>query len=77
MFLDCSYEDMYEGFADPWEAEIIEQGTDEWRRAKAVIESVDRLVDWLEDDLHGRFAEILDFILGRLPSQQTEENDHE
>ena len=29
-FLDCSYEDgNYDGFADPWEDELIEQGTEE------------------------------------------------
>ena len=80
MFLDCAYEDgMYDGFADPWEDELIEQGTQEWRRAKALMDSVDRLVDWLEDDLPGRFAEMLDDILGRLdrPNQHTEEDDHE
>ena len=75
MFLDCAYEDgMYDGFADPWEDELIEQGTQEWRQAKALMDSVDRLVDWLEDDLPGRFAEMLDDILGRLGnSKQTKE----
>ncbi len=77
LFLDCTYEEMYEGFADPWEDEIIEQGTEEWRRAKAVMGSVDRLADWLEEDLPGRFAEMLDFILERLPIQNTEVNEHE
>ena len=79
-FLDYSFEDeMYNGFADPWEDELIEQGTQEWRSAKVLMDSVDRLVDWLEDDLPARFAEMLDFILGRLdrPDQHTEENDHE
>ena len=75
-FLDCSYEDgSYDGFADPWEDELIEQGTKEWRRASALMDSVGRLADWLEDDLPGRFAEMLDFILGRLRNQEQEEND--
>ena len=30
-----------------------------------------QLPDWLEEDLPGRFAEMLDFILGRLPNQET------
>ena len=74
-FVDCNYEDgYYDGFADPWEDELIEQGTQEWRRAKALMDSVDRLVGWLEEDLPGRFAEMLDFILGRLGnSKQTKE----
>ena len=77
MFLDCSYEEMYDGFADPWDDELIEQGTQEWGQAKALMDSVDKLVDWLEEDLPGRFAEMLDFILGRVPNQHTEEDDHD
>ena len=77
-FLDYCYDDgMYEGFSDPWEDEVIEQGTEEWRKASAVMDSVTQLADWLENDLPGRFAEMLDFILGRLPNQEQEENDHE
>ena len=36
-----------------------------------------KLADWLEGDLPGRFAELLDFILPRLtePTTQQEEND--
>ena len=75
-FLDDSYEDgAYDGFADPWDDELIEQGTGEWRRARALMDSVGRLAAWLEDDLPGRFAEMLDFIQGRLPNQKQEEND--
>ena len=67
---------MYEGFADPWEDEIIEVGTAEWRNASALMDSVTRLVDWLEEDLSGRFAEMLDFVLERLPNHEKEENKH-
>ena len=76
-FLDASYDDgMYEGFSDPWEDEVIEAGTEEWRKAVALIDSVGKLTDWLEEELPGRFAEMLDFVLGRLPDQHTEENNH-
>ena len=69
-FLDHNYDDgSYDGFADPWEDEIIEEGTEEWRKASARMDSVTRLADWLEDDLPGRFAEMLDFVLKRLPNQ--------
>ena len=75
-FLDACYEDgSYEGFADPWEEEVIEAGTEEWREASALIDSVTRLADWLEEDLPDRFAEMLDFILERLPKQEQEVND--
>ena len=77
-FLDYSYDDgMYEGFADPWEEEVIEDGTEEWRRASAIIDSVNRLIGWLEGDLPGRFAEMLDVVLGRIPKQEKEENENE
>ena len=48
-------------------------------KARAIIESVNGLADWLEDDLPARFAEMLDFILERLGNSNptTEENDHE
>ena len=68
---------MYEGFADPWEDDIIAEGTEEWRKASAIMDSVNRLTDWLEEDLPGRFAEMLDGVLGRLPNQEKEANKHE
>ena len=77
-FLDGCYEDgTYDGFSDPWEEEIIEQGTKEWAEAKAVMDSVSQLAEWLEEDLAARFAEMLDFILGRLPNQEQEDTEHE
>ena len=76
-FLDASYEDgEYDGF-DPWDDDLIAQGTEEWRQASAVMDSVGRLADWLEEDLPGRFAEMLDFVLERLPDTEKEENDDE
>ena len=79
-FLDHNFEDgCYEGFADPWEDEIIADGTEEWRRAKALMDSVCNLADRLEEDLPARFAEMLDFILARLPDQRhgKEDGDHD
>ena len=79
-FLDHCYEDGdYDGFSDPWEEEIIADGTEEWRKADRLMDSVLKLADWLEGDLPARFAELLDFILPRLPDleqlQEQEEND--
>ena len=77
-FLDASYDDgMYEGFDDPWEDEVIEAGTEEWRKASALMDEVGRLADWLEEDLPGRFAEMLDVVLGRLPNQEQEQEDND
>jgi hypothetical protein len=78
-FLDANYEDgSYDGFSDSWEEEIIQEGTEEWRKADQLMGSALGLADWLEEDLPGRFAELLDFILPRLPepdNQEQEEND--
>ena len=77
-FLDHTYDDgSYDGFADPWEDDIIQEGTEEWRKASALMDSVSKLTDWLEEDLPGRFAEMLDFTLERLPDQEKEENEHD
>ena len=77
-FLDHCYDDgNYDGFCDPWDDDIIEEGTKEWRKASALMDSVTTLADWLEEDLPGRFAEMLDFVLGRLPKQEQEDNDHD
>ena len=77
-FLDHTYEDgNYDGFSDPWDDDIIQEGTEEWRKAVALMDSVGKLGDWLEEDLPGRFAEMLDFTLGRLPNHEQEDNNHD
>ena len=75
-FLDHCYDDgAVDGFCDLWEDEIIAEGTEEWRKASALMDSVSRLTDWLEDDLPGRFAEVLEFVLERLPEQEQQEEE--
>ena len=77
-FLDHCFDDGdYDGFSDPWEDEIIQEGTEEWRKADQLMASVLKLADWLEQDPPARFGEMLDFILPRVPEQdqQQEEND--
>ncbi len=79
-FLDACYDDgNYDGFSDPWDEELIEEGAQEWRQASAVMDAVYQLAKWLEEDLPGRFAEMLDFVLVRLgdSNQPTEEDGHE
>ena len=77
-FLDACYDDgTYDGFSDPWEEELIEEGAREWRRASALMDAVYQLAEWLEEDLPARFAEMLDFMLPRLPKEHTEDKDHE
>ncbi len=79
-FLDHTHEDGgYDGFPDPWEDDIIAEGTEEWRKASALMDSVCALADWLEEDIPGRFAEMLDTVLPRLPEQEQgkEDDDHD
>ena len=77
-FLDHTYEDgNYDGFSDPWDDDVIEEGTKEWRTATALMDAVAGLAGWLEEDLPGRFAEMLDFVLGRLPDHQQEEKEND
>ena len=79
-FLDNCYEDgSFDGFCDPWEDELIAEGTGEWRKASALMDSVYGLADWLEEDLPGRFAEMLDAVLPRVPKQEQgeEDDDHD
>ena len=79
-FLDHCYDNgSFDGFADPWDDDIIAEGTAEWRKANALMDSVCKLGDWLEDDLPARFAEMLDFTFARIPEQEKgkEDNDDE
>ena len=77
-FLDACYEDgMFDGFADPWEDDLIAEGTAEWRRAVALMDAVWELADWLEEDLPARFAWMLDALLPRLPNHKKEESDRD
>ena len=41
------------------------------------MEAVSKLTDWLEEDIPAHFAEMLEFVLGRLPEQGKEDNDDE
>ena len=79
-FLDYCFEDgSFDGFSDPWTDEVIAEGTEEWRKASALMDSVFNLADWLEEDLPAHFAEMLDAILPRLPEPTTpkEDDDHD
>ena len=77
-YLDCTCDDgSYEGFCDPWDDDIIKPSSEQWGKANKLLEEVDKMVDWLEEDLATRFAELLDFVLQRLPEIEEEEEDHE
>ena len=79
-FLDNCYDDgSFDGFCDPWDDEIIAEGTEEWRKASALMDSVSKLTEWVEEDLPARFAEMLDTVLPLIPEQEQgkEDDDHD
>ena len=79
-FLDHCYEDgSYDGFADPWDDDVIAEGTKEWQKARELMDSVCNLAEWLEEDLPARFAEMLDAVLPLLTEQEQgrEDDDHD
>ena len=41
------------------------------------MDSATQLADWLEENLPGRFAEMLDFTLERLPEPKQEQEDND
>ena len=74
-FLDESFPEEFNGYSDPWDDEIIEYGTQEWQKAKVILDQVDQLTTWLEEDLPERFGQMLDLILERL--EEVPENSRE
>ena len=66
-FLDESFpEDFDYEFTETWDDETIEYAAAEWERARAIVEQVEQLTAWLEEDLPARFEQLLDLILARL-----------
>ena len=77
-YLDCTYDDSaYDGFTDPWDDDIIRWGTEQWGRASRVLAEADAMTTWLEKDIAARFAELLDYVLPRLPEVEEEKDNHE
>jgi hypothetical protein len=62
-FLDCTYESA-EWHWWPWTDANVAALTEQWAVARALIDRVGALADWLEDDLARRFRELL-LIVGR------------
>ena len=74
-FLDESFPEEFNGYSDLWDDEIIEYGTQEWQKAKEILDRVEQLTTWLEEDLPERFGQMLDLILERL--EEVPENSRE
>ena len=68
-FLDYTiHDDGFSGFSDPWDDDVIEDAKEQWQNAKAIVDKTRVLEQWLEEDLEGRFTQMLDFVLERLES---------
>lgn len=50
-----------------WTPEVVAELADQWRRASALLASIDALAAWLEADPPAHFARLLDAALGRDP----------
>ena len=70
-------QDEFNGYSDPWDEDTIEYAIREWGKAKDILDQVEKLRAWLEEDLPMRFEQMLDLILERLeevPENSSEEN---
>ena len=61
-FLDTTVEDLWDEGFPPWEREIVEQLTRQWRQAEEIQRQIEHLIDWLEENPPAHFREILDFL---------------
>ena len=77
-FLDHCYDDgNYDGFATPGTTTSSRRAQRSGAKPAPSWTRCASWRDWLEEDLPGRFAEMLDFVLPRLPKQEQEDNDHD
>ena len=68
-FLDYTIDDeMFNGFSDPWDDDVIEDAQQRWKEARVIIEKTSTLKQWLEEDLAPRFRQMLDYTLERVAS---------
>lgn len=62
-FLDTDWEYLGASESLEWDMGTVQALTRDWHQAEESEERLGRFVDWLEDDMPGRFEEILNFIL--------------
>lgn len=67
-FMDLVHEMDYQA---PWETDVVEFATREWREADKLQAKMDKMVDWLESDPVKHFRELVTFIeagIAKLPA---------
>ncbi len=64
-FLDTDYEMLMTNIGPDWSPENVEELTRQWKLAEVRENRTGGFMDWLEEDLPGRFEELVSFIEGR------------
>ena len=67
--LDYSIHDEgFTGFYDAWDDELVADSSEVWEEARNIMRRTTELESWLEQDLPGRYRQILEFTLERIAS---------
>jgi len=61
-FLDTDYEMLMSNFGPEWSPENVEELTRQWQQAEVHDNKTGEFMEWLEEDLPGRFEELVSFI---------------
>ncbi len=61
-FLDTDYETLWNSTPPEWDPETVEELTRQWRQAELHENKTGEFMNWLEEDLPGRFEELVSFI---------------
>jgi len=64
-FLDTDCEMFWSSEALEWSPENVEELTRQWRQAELHDNKTAEFIEWLEEDLPGRFEELVSFIEGK------------
>ena len=61
-FLDTDYEMLMSSMPPDWNPETVEELTRQWQQAELDENKTGEFMDWLEEDIPGRFEELVTFI---------------
>jgi len=61
-FLDTDYEMLWSSMPPEWSPENVEELTKQWKQAEVHENKTGEFMGWLEEDLAGRFEELVSFI---------------
>ena len=64
-FLDTDCEMLMSSMPPEWDPETVEELTRQWQQAEVHENKTGKFMEWLEEDLPGRFEELISFIEGR------------